>query len=208
MEVFYILISIGIGVILVMYVYNKAIKPTKNEINANLTKEYVSYNNSAFTLVLKERNQAIAKVVKIKNDKNFTVAYEPEKIHFGAATVGGITTGGAYTTGGYHYISSSEKNGLCVLEYAGNFVSKIQLDDSLYRLAKESAIEKYLNSDKQIQVVDPVYFSESEIQRMHSNLSSSGYMNMGSDLMRKGKQGYPTYEKCLEIMNWICGANN
>ena len=53
MEVFYILISIGIGVILVMYVYNKAIKPTKNEINANLTKEYVSYNNSAFTLVLK-----------------------------------------------------------------------------------------------------------------------------------------------------------
>lgn len=159
-------------------------------------------------LKISERKPAIAKVVKIVNDKNYTVSYEPEKIHIGAVTVGGVTTGGAYKTGGYHYVSGSEKSGKCKLVYFGETIWKIQLNDELFNRAKSSSISKYLIEEKkQIQVIKPVYYTESETRMMYNNLSSSGYMDMGAGLRDKAKQGYPTYDKCKEIMNWICGVN-
>ena len=160
------------------------------------------------TLKITGRTPEIAKVVKIVNDKNFKVSYKPEKIHVGAVTVGGVTTGGAYKTGGYHYVSGSENSGKCKLEFFGETVRNIKLNNELYKEAKLSPISKYLISKKkQIQVIESVYYTESETRTMFSNLSSSRYMDMGAGLREKAKQGYPTYDKCKEIMDWICGID-
>lgn len=42
--------------------------------------------------------------------------YDPEKIHIGAVSVGGVTTGGVYKTGGNYY-SKSYSSDRCKLIY-------------------------------------------------------------------------------------------
>ena len=132
----------------------------------------------------------------------FQISYKPLQVHIGSATVGGVTSGGVYTTGDYHYISGEHTNGLCRLEYTGCIVAKIQLSEPLYAEAKKSSIKKYLNSEKQIEVIKPETVSTSDLEIAYKLLNETGYVGN-----KFAKNGYPKYEKCKEIMDWITSTN-
>ncbi|MED9968649.1 MAG: hypothetical protein UFA98_01365 [Ruminococcus sp.] len=155
------------------------------------------------TLEITNRNPAISKFVKIKADSDAIVKYEPVKLHIGSATVGGVTTGGAYTTGGYNYLAGKKKNGKYILTAFGETIFRIQLNDEQYLSAKQSKISKYLNDKHQIEVIVNVYITDEELKSMIQNLQKSSYLNGGETM----KKGYPSYEKCKYIRDWLCGVD-
>ena len=113
--------------------------------------KYVSYDEATSSLTLNERNPAIRNGVSLVADNNIPTAYEPEAINYTSVTVGGVTTGGAYKTGGYNYISSTKKNGLYRMTYGkSSIIGTIQLDESLFQLAKSSPIAPYLNEKSRL----------------------------------------------------------
>ena len=198
MYAIFIILVFGFIACLWIRTWNVTVKPTAQSNQRMAMSHLATYDSETRILTLRGRGAELAKCIKIKNDSDIEVAYEPLTVHVGSATVGGFTTGGVYTTGDYHYISGEKKNGLCRLEYTGCLVAKIQLSESLYVQAKESNINKYLNSEKQIEVIKPKAVSEDELKLAYQLLATTGYA--GNDF---AKNGFPEYEKCKEIMDWI-----
>lgn len=159
-----------------------------------------SISNSG-TLTFTNRNPAIAKVVKIKTDSDAIVKYEPVKIHIGAATVGGITTGGAYTTGGYNYLAGTKENGKYKLTANNQTIFRIQLSETQYLSAKNSNIAKYLNENYQIQVIENAKLTSDDVKSAFQSLKQTDFLYGGDAI----KNGYPSYGKCVEILDWLCG---
>ncbi len=157
------------------------------------------------------RSDKIAKFVKIVDDHNYQINYVPEKVHVGAVTVGGVTTGGTYTTGGYRQIKEGKKTGKCTLEYCGDTqqerIEKIQLTDELYTQAQRSSVGRYLSDDKCLVVINKPNLTGFEEQMLLNtalqgadSISEMATSQHGQEMMKKG---YPTYDKCKEIMDWL-----
>lgn len=167
-----------------------------------------SYGHGIFywKLTINERRKEFFQLIKIRDDQNIIMDYEPARYIYTSATVGGITTGGVETIGGHDYVAGKVESGKCELLYLGEAVEqtieRIQLTDSLYEEAKKSNIKKYLNDEKQIVVVAQPgdLITATQICNFNSPMGSLVLQNVA-------KQGYPTRKKCLEIMNWICGID-
>lgn len=190
----------------------------KERENAELRKAYISIskgNSDGVVLYLTERNPVVRTGFAIKKSTDDTITKVPEKLHVGAVTVGGVTTGGTYKTGGYNEVSS-KYNGLFELQYEGRNVSRIELSHSLLKEAKKSAISKYLCDVDAI--LGKKYYTYKDTDKILYSLDDSyimvvdyvpGTMNQYYELKSglNRKYGYPTYEKCLEILNWISGED-
>lgn len=201
MEAIMIIILLGVAAIICLRFYNTTIVPMKNKSAMNKTASLVSYDRVNLTATITKRASEITKVITIANDHNYTIAYEPVKLHIGAVSVGGVTTGGTYTTGGYNYVSSTTKSGYYQLQYAGQLISHIKLNDSDYQKAKQSPIAPFLDDKKhQIDVIESVQCSEQEARAMINNLKTTGYV--GNEFLND-KRGYPSYEKCALILEWL-----
>jgi len=142
------------GVIFIIGImWLKIVKPIQQDRAKTTTAPYISYEEETHTLILKQRNPKIAKIIKIVEGIDISIAHEDAKLNFGAVTVGGVTTGGVYKTGDYDYISSVKNTGRFTLEYAEQEIYVIQLSDELLKKAENANIEPYLNRDeKQIHV--------------------------------------------------------
>lgn len=176
-------------------------KKTKINKKADELKSLATYEYDG-TLKLWKRSPDLASIISIADDQNIVTAYNPEKLHVGAVSVGGVVSGGAFTTGGNHYIAHSEKSGKSKLVYGGDrrIINKIWLPAELFAQAEKSSIAQYLDKNKQqISVVDDVWLSQFDLMWKQANLQAG---NLG--LTDAEKRGYPTYEKCLAILNWIC----
>ena len=201
MEFIVYLILIGIIIIMCMRIYNTAIVPMRQSSAKAKTTNLITYDESELTATLISRDPKIADIIKIVDDRNYTIKYEPKKLHVGAVSVGGITTGGTYTTGGYNYVSGSSKSGYCNLEYAGRMITHIQLTSEQYNKAKNSIIAPYLNEKwKQIDVHAPVHYTEIEAQMVLNSIKTTGFAG-------NNKKGYPSREKCEQILGWLCGVD-
>ena len=179
----------------------------------NAAKDCFSSSNG--TLRLDKRGKIWKKFIKIKQAKNLLLGYEPTKIHYGSATVGGVTTGGFYTTGGYNKIVSSDNSGKYELMF-GNMetssegytkpIARIMLTDKLYREAENSSIAKYLNAEsRSIEMHSKVFYSEEDkeiLLKKANQLATGAPLTSGMSL--DYTQHLPTYEKCKDILDWIC----
>lgn len=196
-----IIILIGIIAIEILSINNKNIVPARNERMWSRTAAYVDYIPAQSVLKVKKRGPELSKAIKILDDKDYTISYKPEEYIFTSATVGGITTGGVDKIGGYSYISGSTKTGKYQLWYIDKLIRRIQLSDTLFAQAKKSPIAEYLDkTTKEIVVISTV--SPSYATQM---LLRAGHTNSALDNMRReSKAGYPSYEKCIKIMNWLC----
>lgn len=192
-----------VGIIL----FTIGVQSSKDASNADLNKEIQQKVGCTFTeegtLSITGRDPIIRKAVQIEEDYTAIVKDDPLKIHYGSATVGGVTTGGVYTTGGHKYIAGAEKSGKYKLTSNNKTIYQIQLSDQLYNSAKQSTIAKYLNEKKQIQVIEKVELTELERQLALHNYQQSGGMSLGNDV----KKGYPSQEKCRKILDWLSGIN-
>ena len=161
--------------------------------------EIIRYDAETYTLHLFKRDRRIADYVQIKDDQNIHVKYEPEKLHIGAVTVGGVTTGGAYTTGGYHYVAGPSKSGFAKLEYKGNRVLYIQLNNELCKQAQKSPIVEYLDHNtKKIFAFGTGELTDSDLKQMITNYKTTGF---GGNF----DQTKATFAQCEQIVAWMCG---
>lgn len=179
-------------------------KSQQKELLKTILRGVATYDSNNRVLTLKKRGSSLTGALAIKDDKNYFISYKPEKYIYTSATVGGITTGGVTKTGGYNYISGSQKSGKYQILYYDDLVSRIALTEELFLQAKESPIAKYLDeSTKEIVVIQPIQTS-----LVTKSLLASGNINAAMNLgMKESKEGYPSYEKCTAILNWICTSD-
>lgn len=172
------------------------------------------------TYILKQRDPAIKKILKIKTHKltEFSQRYEPEKETFVGITRGNITTGGVLKSGGYNYLVSNshktDRGELCFRYlpsmtewWTWESMSRIQLTPELYRKAQHSYIKEYLNDKMQICIVKETAWDSTK--RAAATAISKGNFHDASvyQWQCNSVRGYPTYEKCQAILDWICGLD-
>jgi putative sterol carrier protein len=163
---------------------------------------------------------------------NYSFGRTNEQLNFGAATVGGVTTGGFYKTGNDLYVSEEKKSGRYELAFVvgADQTSKVMIKNEYRSIteiipvgdlaldAKASRISRFMDKKtNHIRVVDMgrTKVSSDELFKMAqdvSNVSGSkeytqaGVSGVGSmDTQAKLNMAYPTKEKCEEILNWLAG---
>lgn len=175
----------------------------KNQTAIYNSNEFYFYDAKSGVLTLKKRSPQLADYVIISADKDVSAIYNPVKVHIGGATVGGVTTGGVYTTGGNYSVSSVKKSGYYPLlcKYGGEMIKKIAIPKEEIINAKKSSISQYFNAERAvISVIDDIEFSDYERVANLNTFTMTG----GFSLDKSAKRGYPSYEKSLSILNWIC----
>lgn len=172
--------------------------------------ELLYYDKHDDILTLYKRDSRIKDYIKVIDDRSYDVKYKPEELHFGSATVGGVTTGGVYKTGGYNYISGSHINEgvaqLCVdfVDHSVNngfgkgehhygFIKAIKLSDDLFSQAQKSEMVKDYLDEREKQIV--VYG-----RNKHSMLDIA---TKSLDELRL--KNAPPKTKCENIMRWMTG---
>lgn len=169
------------------------------ELMAQIKQELEQYANIRYGVVsLTKRDSRFIKAFSIDRDMITPMSYNPEKYIYTSATVGGITTGGIDKVGGNYVKGKELHSGKFVLNYYGEKVERIQLTDKLYKQAQKSPIKKYLDGVNQIVVEEKADGAAIVAAMMLGAFSADG------QILRH--DGYPTYEKCREIIAWICEA--
>lgn len=196
------LVASFVAVVVLVISIRQATRETDKKELLNLI---ASYDPQTSSIKLSGRSTELKPYLKATKSYDLSMAYEPEKLHIGAVSVGGVTTGGTYKTGGYDYISSIKHNGMYKIEFLvdktndiWHTVNTIQLSNALYEEAKNSSIAQYLNHEKKaIEVKCDVYHTQDEIKRA---FDSKGY---GSEWSKLANSGLPTREKAEKIIQWI-----
>ena len=149
------------------------------------------------------KGSKLGQIIRITKVSDVAIGYQPERIHIGSATVGGVTTDGVYKTGGHHYYTGASYSGKYAFWFGnksyGHEITEVYLSEDLYQKAKNSSIAKYLNSmTKCIELVDiHTKFSDYELEELKMFGRGQGGT---SHALHKA---YPTYEKCAEILDWL-----
>lgn len=160
-------------------------------------KQYATFSDGV--LKLTKCSPQFSTAFHISQVMHTPMSYNPARYIYTSATVGGITTGGIDKVGG-NYVRSGKQidSGKCELQYWGQKVKQIQLTSELYEKAQNSSIKKYLNADKQI-VVE---------QKANGGavLAIQIYGTHSMEAQEMMHDGYPSEQKCREIIDWICEA--
>lgn len=203
----------GFGIIIcfiwLWIVYKFGIKPIIEEAKTKKLlkslEQYADYNEEERVLYLYERNYELASALSVEGAKIATYGYEPEKYVYAGASVGGFSGGEIKKIDGYSYAAGSVKSGKYELEYAGKVVTKILLHGELAKEAKKTGIDKYIEDDYIM-----VHDARGLINDM-SDMSALSTMILSNDLNSQAQmvdKMKPTYDKCYEILNWLCGIDN
>lgn len=164
----------------------------RNTVRQNVSK-IAEYKDGALTL--SERSGDLKNMIDFIQVTANTYQKTPEKLHYGSATVGGVTTGGVYKTGGTINKTTFYCGDRWHFLYDGKEVNKIILTDKLAREAQESKIKEYCKGNAIILVTE------------HRGCSSEALMlAKAGDLSRmhlENAQVYPTLEKVKAILSWI-----
>ena len=164
---------------------------------------------SGHILYVDKQSSAFSTVLTLQAYKVNTVQYVPEKIHVGAATVGGVTTGGAYKTGGYNNVKSTNVDRYKLIyktiganqSVTEHEVQDIVLSDTLAEKACNSGIKQYMKGNNRIEIVEVVRGSTYVAALMESGQTAAAV----SQLSIEKAAGYPSKEKCEDILAWLCG---
>lgn len=155
----------------------------------NWTKKDLNIFFKDFTLSITKRDTRFSQIVKIVADTTPIATYSPEKYIYTGATVGGITTGGVSKIGGYG--TKAVKNGRYNLELVnqqGGLIERIKLTPELSQKARESVVAQYLSEQGDEIIVVLPYGSKIN----------------GKEVDIFSPERSPTYEKCKDILNWLC----
>ena len=206
MQVFYIIIG-GLVLFIAFGIY-KVVTLLKASSSAVAR----SYHESDGSLHLKKRGPFWKDFVKVKKAENVFLGYEPEKLHYGSVTTGGVTSGGFYKTGGYNKFVTTTVPDKYTMKYIGRDINgetirSIVLSEELYKEARNSSIAKYLTpSSNCIVLIGKTHLSQEQANSFVENaVNLATNTPITSNVYVADKSGYPSREKCMEILNWMCG---
>lgn len=194
------------GLVITYKRYKEELKRIKEQaeeekkLKENIMKYIYPEKEYSKTYYLVKRGQILAKAITIKDDKNIIIAYEPKKIIFTSASVGGIRTGGIDTVGGYTYSAGEVENGKCqIVFFREKVIERIQLTPKLYKDAIKSDIKQYVDNKMQIIINNEFY----------GGIEALNYFNINDPvgslaIQEMAKSGYPNRKKCEAIIRWIC----
>lgn len=190
------MIVLSIGIVILMHAPQWEAVVT-NKRNAATLSQFGSMNQDNGVLTLHRRGKELASILKIKDDHNAYITYTPVKVHIGAVSVGGVTTGGVYTTGGDR-MYNSYSSGYYILEVNGTMIRTIRLSEELRSQAVSSPISEFLSEG------DIVVVQNQKLSGAEAKFLAGGEANLMA-AMATGmlKQGYPSKEKCMKIMDWL-----
>lgn len=172
-----------------------------------------SYNSDKKHLVIKNRCPENVAAFGVKDYKRQNYSDVPAKLVYTGASVGGITTGGVHISGGYTSVSNGIKSGKCILLYSWyngkevetGDVETIAVSNNSGASYNSSKISKYVRNKKIIVVDDKAKKKMAgSLAYLKMNARSVTTLNMYEDAII---EDYPSKEKCLEIVSWICGEN-
>lgn len=103
----------GIGCVLVFAGFSFGIKIEQNE--REISDQYFYFSGD--DLIVIKRHPLVGSRLKVLERTEFSLRYDPLKIHVGGASVGGVFTGGVYTTGGKTYLQPGKGTGEFVIYY-------------------------------------------------------------------------------------------
>lgn len=192
-----------VGILIIVFVVWMILSSKKTESNWQVLKDYGIVVEGDSGIRIERKGSKLGQLIKITKVTDVAIGHEPEKIHIGSATVGGVTTGGVYKTGGYNYYTGASYSGKYVFWFGtksnGHEITRIFLSQDLYKKAETSSIAKYLNSmTRSIELVD-VHTKYTDLELAELKMFAYGQAGTSHALHK----AYPTYEKCAEILNWL-----
>lgn len=147
------------------------------------TKVNLQYNDKTYELTLINRDLSNKKVLRAEEIWNHSINYEPEKLVYTGATVGGVHTGGVHKEGGYNYLSGTSTG--------------------QYQVYYDNGDRYDTYTDRTLGGVEKVKLTNSQmIAQAKANEFISKYLQ-GDTLVL----GYRTGSKsdCKKIIAWLCG---
>lgn len=154
---------------------------SKDQKKATIVNLY--YNEKSNELTLKKRDYTNKKVLRVEEIWNHSINYEPEKLVYTGATVGGVHTGGVHKEGGYNYYSGTSTG-----QYQVYYDNGDRYDTYTNRIL--GGVETVKLTDSQM------------IAQARANEFISKFLQ-GDTLVL----GYRTGSKsdCKKIVAWLCG---
>ena len=182
--------------------FKKDDEHSKNVMNAV---KLAAYDEQHHTLTLKARDHSLSSMLSMRKHQVMEISTKPEEYVYRSVTVGAVTTGGVEKRGGYDYISNVQNSGNYELNYNGKTVFTIQLAPGLAEQARRSRVAAYMEGSK-IVVVDPKKYTKSPLgQKELATLMRTNYNAYASHAAKLMAPGFPDYEKCNTILNWVLG---
>lgn len=208
--IFGIAAVIGIIMSIKILVNFNADKKLVQEMQEKYKNDY-AYISDNKTLYIYKNNPKIVKLLSIDNHTISRYSDVPERYIYTGASVGGVTTGGVSKVGGYTDAKTIRTNKCIILmkELSRYYltdkivmtekeVHKICLNSELLEAAKDSPIKEYIVDDKIIVVGETgVSMGTAAMYRTGNTLSAV------NTFQKEQTEGYPSFTKCLEIMDWL-----
>lgn len=193
--------ALAIGILLLVAALIAGIKKKKKATKADLT-----YDKYAKKLLLHRRTATNKRVLSLEEVQDYTEHYEPEKLVYTGATVGGVHTGGFHTAGGYHYTKPAA-TGKYQIRFDNTEISalitEIKLTDPkvVKKAQRDPFIQQFLSGDTLVLRHDAASQNDRKIKMAMEQ-------NSPEAVMKFARQDYfrtlLTREECKKAIAWLC----
>ena len=175
--------------------------------NAEELKKWTRYDSKYKSLYISKRGDYLRYAISMHKADYYTSHTTPTKVHYGSATVGGVTTGGVYTTGGQRVVDGSIDSGKGAIKYRNTTVkapSEPMIDEDLNfielstDLAEEGqkALPQIIPESGKIVLQKRARMNKDQLQMAMNNLNS-----VHTQMMLK--EGYMSWDDIQKIYSWL-----
>jgi len=174
---------------------------------------YIIFNEDTDSAKLLKRSEMSASLLTIETIQNTYTKYNPSKMVYTGATVGGVTTGGIHTTEAHLSTKVGGDSGKCHIIAKGKDkkiveVKNIELSKELLSEAKkDKAISKFIVGDK---LVLRYNTPDTKLTREENEILKRAIETFDTALQDNITQrafiaSMPTKEDCLAVKKWVSG---
>ncbi|MBR5479161.1 MAG: hypothetical protein IKU84_03200 [Clostridia bacterium] len=205
-------VILGLLGMMILFGFVSAKLSAKGQKTINDMSDCYAYHDGSLTLL--KCDERFGTICKIERKTLSTLHYVPEKYVYTGATVGGITTGGVHKEGGYNEATpiSEKRYELKIKVYDESSHQMVYLPIDSIHVADKSLLEAAKANPRISDYISGSFIWLNDSNALPDNFTSIAHRLSPNDfhnaIMLHEIQNYPTYTKCLDILNFICGSPN